>query len=78
LIIGNDSENNLSIVDIHYCFISSSASLGKYDVEISEERAKALKLAKASVIKTTKIYTGSTGLLERKVCNLPYDLKHAF
>ncbi|MCL2840271.1 MAG: type II toxin-antitoxin system PemK/MazF family toxin [Defluviitaleaceae bacterium] len=78
LVIGNDSENNLSIVDIHYCMVSSSSSVGKYDVEISEKQAKELGLTRASVIKTTKLYTGSQRLLERKVCDLPDDLKAIF
>ena len=78
LIIGDDGENNLSIVDIHYCLISSSSPKGKFDVEISDPVAKSLGLSQASVIKTTKVYTGSKGLLERKVCDLPKDLRDEF
>ena len=78
LIIGNDSENNLNIVDIHYCLVSSSSSAGKYDVEIADTQAKALGLSRASIIKTTKIYTGSKRQLERKVCDLPDTLRKEF
>ena len=78
LIIGNDAENKLSIVDIHYCLISSSSSKGEYDVEIDDATAKGLGLTRASIIKTTKGYTGSQHLLERKVCDLPDALKVEF
>jgi len=78
LIIGDDSKNNLSIVDIHYCLVSASSQKGDYDVEISEEKARELGLKRASIIKTTKVYTGSKGLLERKVCDLPKELKSEF
>ncbi|MDR2559343.1 MAG: type II toxin-antitoxin system PemK/MazF family toxin [Oscillospiraceae bacterium] len=78
LIIGNDSENNLSIVDIHYCLVSASSQKGEYDINIDEEQAKELGLTRASVIKITKVYTGSRGLLERKVCDLPSDLRAEF
>jgi len=78
LIIGDDGENKLSMVDVHYCLISSSSQAGEYDVEIRGERAYELGLLRASIIKTTKIYTGSKGLLERKICALPKDLKAEF
>ena len=78
LIIGNDSENKLKIIDIHYCIVSKTAPKGEYDVQIDEATAKSLGLEQASVIKTTKIYTGDKELLERKVCDLPQDLKTEF
>jgi len=78
LIIGNDAENKLRIVDIHYCIISKTASKGEFDLQIDETTAKSLGLGQASVIKTTKIYTGDRELLERKVCGLPKDLKIEF
>ena len=78
LIIGDDSGNNLSIVDVHYCLLSASSSLGEFDIEITEKMAKSLGLPRASVIKTTKIYTGSRNQLERKVCDLPRDLREEF
>ena len=78
LIIGDDSENKLRIIDIHYCIVSKTAPKGEYDVQIDESTAKSLGLEQASVIKTTKIYTGDRELLERKVCDLPKDLKTEF
>ena len=75
LVIGNDSDNGLKIVDIHYSLISSSSEPGKYDVVIDEEMAKELGLSRASVIKTTKLYTGSDKHLERKICTLPHALR---
>jgi len=78
LVIGSDDDNSLSIVDIHYCLVSASASKGKYDVEIDDVTAKNLGLSRASIIKTTKIYTGSRGLLERKICELPLELRKEF
>jgi len=78
LIIGDDSENKLRIVDIHYCIVSSTAPKGNYDIQIDEKTAKNLGLERASVIKTTKVYTGDRELLERKVCDLPKDLKIEF
>ena len=78
LIIGDDSENELNIVDIHYCMVSASSLKGKYDVDIEEKTAKNLGLTKASIIKTTKIYTGSRGLLGDKICDLPNQLKNEF
>ena len=59
LIVGDDEDNGLNFVDINYVIISSSASCGKYDIEINEQMAKAIGLNKKSIIKTTKIYTGS-------------------
>jgi len=58
--------------------VSASASKGKYDVEIDDVTAKNLGLSRASIIKTTKIYTGSRGLLERKICELPLELRKEF
>ena len=78
LIIGDDSGNKLRIVDIHYCIVSATAPKGNYDVQIDEAAAKNLGLEKASVIKTTKVYTGDQGLLERKICDLPEDYKIEF
>ncbi|MCL2036426.1 MAG: type II toxin-antitoxin system PemK/MazF family toxin [Oscillospiraceae bacterium] len=78
LIVGDDRANGLQVVDIHYCIISSSSAKGDYDVEINEEIAKEIGLARASIIKTTKIYTGSKHLLERKVCDLPDSLRDEF
>lgn len=42
LIIGNDSNNQLQYVDIHYVIISSSASCGVYDILLEEPLAKEL------------------------------------
>ena len=78
LIIGNDGTNQLQYVDIHYVIVSSSADCGIYDVEISEDVAKNIGLSKKSVIKTTKIYTGSKSKLGAKICDLPIDLKKEF
>lgn len=78
LVIGTDANNNLYYTDIHYVIISSSSSIGVYDVIIDEGTAKSLNLVRASVIKTTKIYTGPKNLFERKVCDLPSDLKDEF
>ena len=73
LVIGDDGDNGLEFVDINYAIISSSASCGKYDVEINEETAKCIGLKRPSVIKTTKIYTGSRkyyGQMELKIKTL--------
>jgi len=78
LIIGDDGENGLSIVDIHYCIISASSQVGHYDVEIDEGTAQSVGLSRKSVIKTTKIYTGSKNLLERKISDLPSPLREEF
>ena len=78
LIIGDDSDNKLKIVDIHYCIVSATAPKGDFDVPIDEKTAKNIGLERSSVIKTTKVYTGDRELLERKVCDLPNDLKTAF
>lgn len=53
LVIGNDANNNLQYVDIHYVIISSSTECGDYDVFIDEEQAKKIGLVRKSVIKTT-------------------------
>ena len=50
----------------------------RYGILIDEKTAKNLGLEKVSVIKTTKVYTGDRELLERKVCDLPKDLKIEF
>ena len=42
LIIGNDGNNNLKFVDIHYVIISSSAICGIYDVELNADEAKSI------------------------------------
>lgn len=78
LIVGNDAENGLQFVDIHYVIISSSASCGKYDVELEEIVAKEIGLDRKSVIKTTKIYTGSKMKLGSKIGELPFDKKEEF
>ena len=78
LVIGDDKENGLKFIDINYVIISSSASCGKYDVLIEGNRALNMGLARESVIKTTKIYTGSTTKLGRKICDLPQDIKEEF
>ena len=78
LIIGDDGKNNLKYVDIHYVIISSSADCGKYDVELSEKEARELGLERKSVIKTTKIYTGSKSKLGNKICELSEKKKAEF
>lgn len=78
LVIGNDANNNLQYVDIHYVIISSSAECGDYDVFIDEEKAKKIGLSRKSVIKTTKVYTGSKTKLGAKIADLPVDIKREF
>lgn len=78
LIIGNDSDNMLKYVDIHYVIISSSAECGIYDVEINDEVAKQIGLNSKSVIKTTKIYTGTRSKLGTKISDLPREIKLEF
>ena len=78
LIIGNDSDNGLQFVDIHYVLISSSAECGIYDVEINDEEAIKIGLKSKSVIKTTKIYTGSKTKLGTKISSLPLNIKSEF
>ena len=78
LVIGDDGDNGLSIVDIHYCIVSASSQKGVFDVQIDEETAKKLGLLKESIIKTTKIYTGSRHMLERKISDLSDPLKKEF
>ena len=78
LIFGDDKENNLRIVDVHYCLVSSSSQKGAFDIEIDDQKSKELGLTRASIIKTTKMYTGSRRLLERKICDLPQDIKTTF
>lgn len=78
LVIGDDGDNGLEFVDINYIIISSSASCGKYDVEINEEDAKYIGLKRQSVIKTTKIYTGSKQKLGCKIGDLTDELRKEF
>ena len=78
LVIGDDGDNGLEFVDINYVIISSSASCGKYDVEINEETAKYIGLKRPSVIKTTKIYTGSRQKLGCKIGDLTDELKKKY
>lgn len=78
LVIGNDEDNGLKYVDIHYVIISSSADCGKYDIQIDKKVASTIGLDRSSVIKTTKIYTGSKSKLISKVGNLPEEIKADF
>lgn len=78
LVIGNDSENNLRFVDIHYVIISASADCGKYDIQLDETMAKTIGLDRSSVIKTTKVYTGPSSKLGCKIGDLPEEIKHQF
>ena len=78
LIIGNDSDNGLKFIDIHYAIISSSADCGKYDIELAEDVSKRIGLDRKSVIKTTKIYTGSKTKLGNKIGDLPEEIKKEF
>lgn len=78
LVIGDDACNNISIVDISYVLISSSAECGEYDVEINENLAKSMGLDRKSIIKTTKIFTGSKSYLGSKICDLPEEIKSEF
>lgn len=78
LVIGNDAENGLQFIDINYVIISSSASCGRYDVELKGDVAKEIGLNQDSVIKTTKIYTGSQTKLGRKIGELPEIKKEEF
>lgn len=78
LVIGNDGNNQLKYVDIHYVIISSSSECGIYDVEIETELARRIGLNGKSVIKTTKIYTGTRSKLGAKICDLPLEKKKEF
>lgn len=78
MIIGNDGNNQLQFVDLHYVIISSSADCGIYDVELDDATAKSIGLAKKSIIKTTKIYTGPKTKMGRKIGELPEDKKREF
>ena len=49
LIIGNDANNGLQYVDIHYVIISSSAECGIYDIEINEKTANEIGLERKSI-----------------------------
>jgi len=78
LIIGNDANNHLQYVDIHYVIISSSAECGIYDIELEEDLAKEIGLSRKSIIKTTKIYTGAKSKLGAKIADLPIEKKKEF
>lgn len=78
LIIGDDGNNQLCYVDIHYVLISSSAECGIYDIKIEEELAHNIGLQRASIIKTTKIYTGPKSKLGVKIGELPLNKKKEF
>ena len=78
LIIGDDANNQLQYVDIHYVIISSSSDCGVYDVMIEEETALNIGLQKKSIIKTTKIYTGAKSKLGVKIGELPINKKEEF
>ncbi len=78
LIIGDDSNNQLQYVDIHYVIISSSAECGIYDVLLEQSLAKKLGLSRKSIIKTTKIYTGPKSKLGVKIAELPASKKEEF
>ena len=78
LIVGDDHENGLKFVDINYVIISSSATCGKYDVEINKQKAKLIGLNDKSTIKTTKIFTGSKMKLGNKIGDLLPELKEEF
>lgn len=78
LIIGNDYGNKLKFVDIHYVIISSSAECGLYDIKLDDIVAKQIGLNGSSVIKTTKIYTGTRSKLGCKIADLPIEIKKEF
>lgn len=78
LIVGNDGNNQLQFVDLHYVIISSSADCGVYDVELDEVLAKSIGLDRKSIIKTTKIYTGPKSKMGKKIGELPIDKKLEF
>lgn len=78
LVIGDDANNNLQYVDIHYVIISSSSDCGIYDVKIEENVAKEMGLARTSIIKTTKLYTGPKSKLGSKIGELPENLRSEF
>lgn len=78
LVIGNDNANELKFVDIHYVIISSSSECGKYDIELNDDIAIKIGLTKKSIIKTTKIYTGSKSKLGNKIGDLPKEIKDKF
>lgn len=78
LIVGDDEDNSIKFVDITYVIISSSASCGKYDIKINENIANTIGLNRESVIKTTKIYTGSKVKLGNKIGELTKEIKNEF
>ena len=78
LIIGNDANNQLQYVDIHYVIVSSSSDCGVYDVKIEQNVATSIGLQRESVIKTTKIFTGAKSKLGSKIAELPPDKKEKF
>ena len=51
---------------------------GKYDIELSEEIALKIGLKGKSVIKTTKLYTGTKSKLGSKISELPDDIRKEF
>ena len=77
LIIGNDANNQLQYVDIHYVIVSSS-DCGVYDVKIEQNVATSIGLQRERVIKTTKIFTGAKSKLGVKIAELPSDKKEEF
>lgn len=78
LVIGNDGNNNLKYVDIHYVIILSSADCGKYDVKLNDTMAKKIGLDRSSIIKTTKVYTGAKSKLINKIGDLPEEVRIDF
>ena len=78
LIIGDDANNQLCYVDIHYVIISSSADCGIYDVILDEKLAHSIGLQSSSIIKTTKLYTGPKSKLGVKIGELPPNKKKEF
>ena len=78
LIIGNDDSNELKFVDIHYVIISSSSDCGKYDIKLDSLTSKKIGLDRESIIKTTKIFTGTRTKLGNKIGDLPENIKEKF
>ena len=78
LIIGDDANNQLCYVDIHYVIISSSSEYGQYDIKMEENLARQIGLQQKSIIKTTKIYTGPKSKLGVKIGELPPEKKQEF
>ncbi len=78
LIVGNDSNNQLQFVDLHYVIISSSADCGIFDIRLDNHTAHSIGLKKESVIKTTKIFTGPRTKMGQKIGVLPPNIKLEF